>query len=98
MPKLSEAQEQVLRTMLDFGCGVGTYEGVQLNSRARAWFVGEAARHPTRRFVSISTVRALVRRELIVETDGPWPPTRHHFITTPKGRELAKELQHAEAE
>lgn len=94
MPELSKAQRQVLKTMLDLNCDVRTYEGMQLDNRARAHFTGQ---YPHRRFISISTVRALLRRGMLIETDGPWDPplARHLYILTPGGREVAKELQDA---
>lgn len=97
MTKLTEPQKRVLRMMVEFDCDVRTYEGMQLDNRARAHFTGQ---YPRRRFISIGTVRALLRRGMLVETDGPWDPplARHLYILTPKGRKAAKELQDAQAD
>ena len=96
--KLSEAQKRALRVMAEFGCGIHVYEGLQLTNAARTRFHGRAARHPTRRFICLGTVRALLKRGLIEEPGGPWEgsPSQHDYFLTPKGREIAKELEDAQ--
>lgn len=94
---LTEPQKRMLKTMLEFDCGIHVYEGMQFTNAARARFHGRVARHPTRRFVFVGTVRALLNRELIEEPGAPWESLlgHHDYFLTPKGREIAKELQDA---
>ena len=84
--KLSEAQKRVLRMMVEWDCPVFVpyYGG--------AWFGGRAVYHE-RRQVRKTTVRVLQTKALLEEDKNfiRWGARR--FILTPKGREVAKELE-----
>ena len=91
--KLSEAQKRVLRTMVEFDCLLysSTPDG-------HCWYGGRALYECPDRKVRYTTLRALIKRRLIGERQhmAAQPYWRHDFLLTPKGREMAKELQDAQ--
>ena len=93
--KLSEPQKRVLRTMLEFDCLVHTSSPDGL-----CWYGGRAVREWPRRKVGRTTVRALVKRQLIEQLGRKekQPYWRRDFSLTPKGREAAKGLQDARSD
>ena len=86
--KLSEPQKRALRTMVEFDCLLHASEGY-------CWYGGRAVKEWPRRKARLTTVQALIKRGLVEEKE--WeedqPYWRRDFALTPKGREVAKELQ-----
>ena len=96
MPKLSEAQACVLKTMAEFDCPVylslDFYEELSFGD---CWYGERGIFECPGRKVARITVLALLRTGFIVEERlrGERPHWRTVFILTPKGREVAKELE-----
>lgn len=94
MMKLSKPQQRVLRTMVKLRCHISIYSGVQFTNRARAWF-HQGGRWLKKPRVRLSTAEALERRGLVKAQGWPFGHDKRYrdLILTPKGREIAKELQ-----
>ena len=88
--KLSEPQKRVLKTMLDFDCLV--HSSV---SDGYHWYGGHALYGCPGRKVRGTTIRALIKRQLVLEkvAEKGRPYWRRDFVLTPKGCEIVKELQ-----
>ena len=96
MPKLSEAQRQALREMVQLKrCWISVYAGIQHTNRGRAEFVwfGFIRKQPR---IRLGTVEVLERRGLVAERGWPFGAADSRYRNlwlTPKGREVAKELE-----
>ena len=97
--KLSEPQKRVLKTMTKFDCPVHlSLDFYEEQSFGRCRYGGHGGfAHPGWK-VARTTVLRLVETGCIVETRRPGsrPNWQTEFVLTPKGREIAKELQDAE--
>jgi len=88
--KLSDAQKRALTTMVEFDCPLhsSTPDG-------HCWYGERALYGCPGRKVRYTTLRALIKRRLVVERAGEkgQPYWRRDFLLTAKGREVAKELE-----
>ena len=98
MLKLSEPQKRVLRTMAEFDCPVYlSLDFYEPQLFGHCWY-GERGFADSK--VARATVLSLRETGFLEETrrrPGTRPNWRTVFILTPKGREIAKELQDAGA-
>lgn len=100
MPKLSEPQKRVLRTMAEFDCPVYLSLDFYEQLFGHCWYGERGLFECPGRKVARATVLSLLTRRLIVEKRrrGERPHWRIVFILTPKGCKVAKELQDAKTE
>jgi len=95
MPKLSEPQKEVLRTMTEFDCSL--YISIP---DGYCWYGGRALYGCPGRKARYTTLSALIKRQLLVEKtrEKDQPYWRRDFLLTDKGREVARELEEQNAE
>ena len=93
--RLSEAQKRVLRTMVEFDCPVHSS-----SPDGYCWYGQRALFECPGKKVRLTTIYALVRSGLLEQKprQKDHPYWRRDFLLTPKGREVAKELEEQDAD